>query len=115
MRAEHVPRVGGWDIKRSRGGLIDVEFVVQYLVLAYAIDYPELTQNLGTIALLKRSVDLGLVSPLGQSVALHYQNLRDWIHERQLLGESEHVPIAEARGEALVDALWLEVFGETVG
>jgi glutamate-ammonia-ligase adenylyltransferase len=35
-----------WDIKHWRGGLIDVEFIVQYLLLRHAAERPDiLTQN----------------------------------------------------------------------
>ena len=51
-----------FDIKHDRGGIIDVEFIVQYLVLGYAYKYPELTKNIGNIGLLKLSGELGLIS-----------------------------------------------------
>ena len=32
--------------------MIDIEFIVQYLVLRHAAQYPQLTANIGNIALL---------------------------------------------------------------
>lgn len=37
-----------WDLKLARGGLFDLEFLAQYLVLAHAADYDELTADVGT-------------------------------------------------------------------
>lgn len=39
---EHRPRGGRWDMKQGAGGLIDIEFLVQLLQLAYAEAYPSL-------------------------------------------------------------------------
>jgi glutamate-ammonia-ligase adenylyltransferase len=33
-------RAGSYNIKTGRGGMVDVEFVVQYLLLRYGRDYP---------------------------------------------------------------------------
>ncbi|MBF0295081.1 MAG: bifunctional [glutamate--ammonia ligase]-adenylyl-L-tyrosine phosphorylase/[glutamate--ammonia-ligase] adenylyltransferase [Magnetococcales bacterium] len=45
--AEKSPPEGWIDIKQTRGGVVDVEFLVQYLQLAHAADHPEiLTPNL---------------------------------------------------------------------
>ena len=39
--AEENPRPSPWDLKNRRGGLIDIEFIVQYLMLRYAASAPE--------------------------------------------------------------------------
>jgi len=41
-----------FDLKQDRGGIIDIEFVVQYFVLAFSPSYKELTYNKGNIELL---------------------------------------------------------------
>ena len=50
-----------FDLKHDRGGMIDIEFIVQMLVLAHAHGRPELTANDGNIALLKLAAKLGLI------------------------------------------------------
>jgi len=50
-----------FDLKHDRGGMIDIEFIVQMLVLAHARRRPELTANAGNIALLKLAAKLGLI------------------------------------------------------
>ena len=47
--------------------MIDVEFAVQYLVLAFS-QHPQLTGNLGNIALLGMAAGLGLI-PAGSPSA----------------------------------------------
>jgi glutamate-ammonia-ligase adenylyltransferase len=60
MAAEHKPR-SLLDVKHLRGGLIDVEFIVQFLELRYAQAHPEiLSQN--TREALARIEKAGLVS-----------------------------------------------------
>ena len=51
-----------WDIKTVRGGLIDVEFIAQYLQLAHAAAHPEvLSQNTATALAAARRA--GLIAP----------------------------------------------------
>ncbi len=49
------------NVKYARGGIVDVEFIVQYLILAHSHIFPQLTQNYGNIALLGIATDLGLI------------------------------------------------------
>src|SRR6185295_17156716 len=56
MRAEQKSR----DLKHVEGGLIDLEFCVQALVLAYGPLHPGLRENKGNHTLLKRAAELGL-------------------------------------------------------
>jgi glutamate-ammonia-ligase adenylyltransferase len=50
-----------WDFKWSRGGLIDVEFIAQYLVLRHAAQYPEIVDT-ATNEVLRRAQNLGLLA-----------------------------------------------------
>jgi glutamate-ammonia-ligase adenylyltransferase len=61
MHDGHPNASGLFDIKHDAGGLVDVEFAVQFLVLAHAAQHPEMTANIGNIALLKRAGELGLI------------------------------------------------------
>lgn len=53
---------GEFDIKRSPGGIVDIEFVVQYLVLANAHAHPELTQWSDVVRILDSLESAGLVT-----------------------------------------------------
>jgi glutamate-ammonia-ligase adenylyltransferase len=51
-----------WDLKQVRGGLVDVEFMAQYLQLVHAHVHPGvLDQN--TVEAFRRLRDLGLLAP----------------------------------------------------
>jgi len=79
-----------FDIKHDRGSIIDVEFIVQYLVLGYAHQYPQLTGNIGNIALLKLAGELGLVpSEAAAKVRTVYREYRRLQHRLRLGGEPE--------------------------
>ncbi|PXW86148.1 glutamate-ammonia-ligase adenylyltransferase [Nitrosomonas sp. Nm84] len=79
-----------FDIKHDRGGIIDVEFIVQYLVLGYANQYPQLTSNIGNIALLKLAGELGLVPAEAATKArTAYREYRRLQHRLRLGGEPE--------------------------
>ncbi|MDR3324185.1 MAG: bifunctional [glutamate--ammonia ligase]-adenylyl-L-tyrosine phosphorylase/[glutamate--ammonia-ligase] adenylyltransferase [Zoogloeaceae bacterium] len=74
-----------FDLKQDPGGIIDVEFIVQYLILAHAHTYPQLTANLGNIALLKRFADLGLIPlPEAEAVRNAYREYRRLQHVNRL-------------------------------
>jgi glutamate-ammonia-ligase adenylyltransferase len=104
-----------FDIKHDRGGLVDVEFAVQYLVLAHAHRYPEMTANIGNIALLRRAGELGLIpADLGVAAGDAYRELRRRQHALKLQGldhaRAEHGGLAQEIHA--VQGLWRYVFGE---
>ena len=61
LRAARPVKAGRFDVKHSAGGMMDVEFAVQYLVLAHSAAHPELLDNVGNIALLQRAEACGLL------------------------------------------------------
>jgi len=102
-----------FDVKHSAGGMVDVEFAVQYLVLAFASQHPTLSANVGNIQLLERSEQAGLL-PLGVGVAAGnaYRALRKVQHQARLDELATQIPLADARGwKEDVLALWRAVFG----
>ncbi len=102
-----------FDLKQDPGGLIDVEFIVQYLVLGYAHRHPRLCGNLGNIALLGIAGELGLISPaLADPARASYREFRRLQHALRLNGISgarvERAP--QARRIGAVQTLWAAVF-----
>lgn len=85
------PNVSGlFDLKHDPGGLVDVEFSIQYLVLAHARAYPQLLPNVGNIALLKRCGEGGLLpADLANASADAYRELRKLQHAVKLHGARE--------------------------
>ncbi len=101
-----------FDLKHDPGGLVDVEFVVQYLVLGYSHQHAELTGNLGNIALLKIAAGLGLIPPdLAETVRNAYRDYRRMQHELRLNAARARVApdLVQQRVDA-VRKLWRIVF-----
>jgi glutamate-ammonia-ligase adenylyltransferase len=112
LRAARPVKDGLFDVKHSAGGMVDVEFAVQYLVLAYAKQHPALLDNVGNIALLQHAEVAGLL-PLGVGVAAGsaYRALRRVQHRARLDELPTQVPLAELAPEcAAILALWQAVF-----
>jgi glutamate-ammonia-ligase adenylyltransferase len=104
-----------FDIKHSIGGIIDVEFLVQYLVLAYAKQYPQLTHNIGNIGLLKLLASLQIIDQqLAENVVLAYRDYRHTQHVLKLQGAAHlRVPLDTVKTHMLaVKALWQQVFAD---
>jgi glutamate-ammonia-ligase adenylyltransferase len=69
--------------------MVDIEFMVQYLVLAHAQTHPGLTRNAGNIALLRLAGELGLIGETAaQQVAALYRELRRMQHQMRLNNQS---------------------------
>jgi len=114
MHAAHPNRSKLFDLKHDRGGMIDLEFIVQYLVLAHAHAHPELVGNLGNIALLGIAGRLGLIPvPLAAQGQDAYRAFRRQQHALRLEGAqyARVVPESMAAEIAAVRALWATVFG----
>lgn len=114
MRDAHPNRTNQFDLKQDVGGMIDIEFVVQYLVLLHSAQYPQLTGNLGNIALLRMSDELGLI-PTGSGIAAGdaYREMRRLQHAARLQGSEEQVAFDEiAPHAAAAKRLWEAVLGE---
>lgn len=76
-----------FDLKHDPGGMVDIEFIVQYLVLAYANKYSELIGNIGNIALLQIACRVQLIpQDLADEVANAYRVLRQLQHRLRLDG-----------------------------
>ena len=107
-------REGEFRIKQDTGGIIDVEFIVQYLVLGHAHRHPQLTGNLGNIALLRIAGELGLIDPASAlATANAYRELRKRQHILRLNGSVDgRLAVDDVRElVAPVRALWEAVFG----
>jgi glutamate-ammonia-ligase adenylyltransferase len=115
MLDAHPNRSELFDIKHDRGGLVDVEFAVQYLVLGHAYAHRELTGNIGNLALLKLAASLGLI-PEDRALAAHdaYRRFRQLQHGLRLKGEkyARIAPGQVERQARAVRELWDTVIGE---
>jgi glutamate-ammonia-ligase adenylyltransferase len=74
-----------FDIKHDSGGMVDIEFMVQFIVLAYASKYPQLALNIGNLALLKTAAELKLIDQdISSALQAHYRELRRLQHQMRL-------------------------------
>ncbi len=113
--AGHPNRGPDFDVKHDRGGMVDVEFITQYLVLCHARQYPVMVENLGNITLLRLAAEAGLIPPeLARLAGDAYREFRKWQHALRLQGaEKARVPadtLIEER--AAVQELWNAVIGD---
>ena len=112
VRAAHPVKGDLFDVKHSRGGMVDAEFVVQYLVLAQSAQHPALRANVGNIALLQRAEAGSLLPPgVGEAAAKAYRALRRVQHQARLNEAPTQVASGTLASERVaVLALWAAVF-----
>ena len=113
LRAAHPNRSGLFDLKHDRGGMIDIEFAVQCLVLGHSHRYPDLTGNLGNIALLRMAAGHDLLDAgLAERCRDAYRDFRRLQHGLRLNGaQYARVPREQVTAQAeAVTALWRSVF-----
>lgn len=113
VRAARPVPAGRFDVKHSPGGMMDVEFAVQYLVLAHGRTHPPLLDNAGNIALLQRAETAKLLpAGVGQAAADAYRELRRAQHTARLDEQPTQFDPARLAGPRdAVLALWRAVFG----
>lgn len=114
MFATHPPLLE--NVKYARGGVVDVEFLVQYLILEHAHQHPHLTRNYGNIALLAMAADAGLIDPqMATAARLAYRYYRSVQHDSHLrdrpLAQVDEVLLSHYEA---VKRLWQAVFGQTL-
>jgi [glutamine synthetase] adenylyltransferase / [glutamine synthetase]-adenylyl-L-tyrosine phosphorylase len=110
----HPNASASFDLKHDRGGMVDIEFIVQYLVLAHAHRHGDLVRNLGNIALLQMAAGMRLIDmTLAREVADAYRVFRALQHRLRLNGaERARVDPTEVEAQAAaVRRLWVDVFG----
>ncbi len=112
VRSAHRVQASMFDVKHSAGGMMDVEFTVQFLLLEFSRSHAELLDNVGNIALLQRAESVALL-PLGAGTAAAdaYRDLRRAQHAARLNEAPTQVSMeAMAVQRDAVMALWKKVF-----
>jgi len=116
VHAGHPNPSSDFDLKHDAGGMVDIEFIVQFLVLAFSNTHPQLIGNLGNIALLRIAGEAGLIQTLmAQGVGDAYRLLRAHQHRLRLDGaEKTRVDLSFepqlVQAREVVLALWQEIF-----
>ncbi|HLS54473.1 MAG TPA: bifunctional [glutamate--ammonia ligase]-adenylyl-L-tyrosine phosphorylase/[glutamate--ammonia-ligase] adenylyltransferase [Zeimonas sp.] len=114
MHEGHPNRGELFDLKHDRGGMVDIEFLVQYLVLGHSCDHAELLDNVGNIALLGRAAGFGLIdAELARRAADAYRRYRKLQHQLKLddAAYARVAPDTVAAERDAVVALWQAVLG----
>lgn len=114
MMQQHTPSSDGlFNIKQDRGGIVDIEFMVQYWVLRWAAEYSSLIENTDNIGILEHLAESGLLPrDRAQFLVDAYRQLLSAEHHAKLLDGSSKI-----RRETLaavidgVAAIWQEVTG----
>lgn len=88
----HDKSEGEFDIKKDIGGLIDIEFVVQYLVLCHANDYPQICEYTDNIRILDACAAVGVLElTVVNELKEIYLKYRKYLHQLSLRLLSETV------------------------
>ncbi|MEX1314472.1 MAG: bifunctional [glutamate--ammonia ligase]-adenylyl-L-tyrosine phosphorylase/[glutamate--ammonia-ligase] adenylyltransferase [Desulfotignum sp.] len=94
MRTQRLkPEPGLFDLKQGYGGIVDIEFLVQFLTLKHGADHPDVTVWTDNIRLLEGLSCEGLISA-EESGTLQkaYITLRQAVHRLTLQEKKSHVP-----------------------
>lgn len=114
MFPTHPPKIE--DVKYARGGVVDVEFMVQYLILAYAEAHPHLLQNYGNIALLAMAADVDLIdTEKATATRTAYRHFRRIQHTKNL----RDLPLTKPDESLLAHyqiakSLWQDIFNQEI-
>jgi glutamate-ammonia-ligase adenylyltransferase len=116
MRAELGSRDGdAFDLKQDPGGIADIEFMVQYAVLAHAHQYPQLLTYTDNIRQLDGLEQCGVLGA-AQAGTLRdaYRGLRRWVHRRTLQEQPGVAPLDAVQDYRVgVLQLWRRIMEES--
>jgi glutamate-ammonia-ligase adenylyltransferase len=104
---------GLFDLKQGRGGIVDIEFMVQYGVLAFAHAHPALLDYTDNIRILERLAQAGVMQVSdAEYLSETYRTYRDRVHRLKLQEQSTLIPEMEfaeqRRGVRQIWSAWLE-------
>ncbi len=84
-KQHHAPEPGIFDLKQDSGGIIDIEFLVQYLVLNYSNERPSLTRWTDNVRLIETlSEERFLSQDQADKLKYAYLTMRKAIHRLNL-------------------------------
>ncbi|MCG9684513.1 bifunctional [glutamate--ammonia ligase]-adenylyl-L-tyrosine phosphorylase/[glutamate--ammonia-ligase] adenylyltransferase [Vibrio sp. Isolate23] len=103
-------KAGRFMLKQDPGGITDVEFLAQYLVLRYSHEKPKLTRWSDNVRIFESMMAQGIMDEApAMALTQAYTTMRDQIHHRNLLNlEADVAEEKLVRERELVKALWHE-------
>lgn len=101
-----------FDLKQGLGGMTDIEFIAQFLVLNYAASNAALTQYPDNIRILESAAEQGVISSEQQTILTDcYCSLREHYHLNSLNQQGRCVPRELVQGQVeKVQAIWRQLF-----
>ncbi len=99
-------------LKTDKGGITDIEFIAQYLVLNYAHEHPQMAVWSDNVRIFESSIECGMLSQeQGEGLKDCYIKLRNQIHHLNLLNKESIVDGHEFSEErAFVRQMWALLF-----
>jgi len=112
MRKQHAnadPDI--FDLKQDKGGIVDIEFVVQYLVLLRSCEYNELIKWTDIVRLLETLKDTRIINDhVAHILKIAYLTFRSAIHQLSLQEKPAKVPETKFRGlRENVEQIWNDI------
>ncbi|KOO07836.1 bifunctional [glutamate--ammonia ligase]-adenylyl-L-tyrosine phosphorylase/[glutamate--ammonia-ligase] adenylyltransferase [Vibrio hepatarius] len=100
-------------LKQDPGGITDVEFLAQYLVLRYSHEKPKLTRWSDNVRIFESMIAQGVMDEEQAMAITHaYTEMRDQIHHRNLLNLDADVALDKFVVEReLVSKIWQQWLG----
>ncbi|MDO6685243.1 MULTISPECIES: bifunctional [glutamate--ammonia ligase]-adenylyl-L-tyrosine phosphorylase/[glutamate--ammonia-ligase] adenylyltransferase [unclassified Agarivorans] len=100
------------DLKQSAGGMVDIEFIAQYLVLLNTEKHPELSKWTDNVRIFESCAELGLLEATqAQGLTQCYLDIRDECHRCGLQGVPRLANKAEFELDlSIVTDTWLQLF-----
>ncbi|AUI65452.1 MULTISPECIES: bifunctional [glutamate--ammonia ligase]-adenylyl-L-tyrosine phosphorylase/[glutamate--ammonia-ligase] adenylyltransferase [Glaesserella] len=101
-------------LKTDKGGITDIEFIAQYLVLNYAHDYPQMAVWSDNVRIFESAIECGILSQTqGEQLKTCYTTLRNQIHHLNLLNKESVVDGSLFTQErAFVNQMWTMLFNQ---
>lgn len=110
------PRSDIFDLKHSRGGIVDLEFMVQFAVLAWSNRYPSIARYSDNIRILETLNEVGLLSEQTAQVLIDiYRFYRSQVHRLALRQEKSEVQLEQVRQQRdFVLLMWQQLLGQQI-
>jgi glutamate-ammonia-ligase adenylyltransferase len=96
-----------FDIKQDKGGLVDIEFLAQFLVLAHANKTPDLMLACDNLGIFKLLFKFNLIEKTDQQqLSNMYQSLRALGHQATMQNEGQLMDKEKLTGQSTISAIW---------
>lgn len=106
------PQAVEFNLKTDKGGITDIEFIAQYLVLANAETSPEMAVWSDNVRIFDTAMAYGILTePAGEQLKYCYMAMRNRIHHLNLLRQPSCVPMSEFEAERdFIGKMWSQIF-----